>query len=272
MDQKHIPDKKNIAAYALAGLSLFFHFKLSFSNVNSIIVLIALPLFFFSTLGSLRARLALIGFLMFLWVNSFILLKDYFSYLVYGFHSVTYYTTILITISAVIFLFVSTDIEETASRFSENTPVMLTAMLFILIFLWKLMQLITLPMLSYGELLVDLDVEGLFPVKYPFLDSVLVVLSVFISHTLMRKKAIGYILAPSVLIMITLINLYHVFSQVFISGMYKASNIYGVLLYYIFPLVATVLVIFFYFQPGRVLCEYFRVNIENKQKSNERDS
>lgn len=222
-------DKKPKLVYILSGLVLIYYFFHHANSIHLFAASISIALLLLSIMGSLRARLALIGFLLFFAVAFYMelpyLRKDIFDRILseltmfpalisslrikmylnifHYLHNTASFLIFLVTIIAVVLLFRSIDIEETSSKFSEKTPLMPTALLFLILSALSIFWMFVFPLFNLGKYINYIRENGfqamVFIVSLAFLAAY-----VYTAVSLIRQKAVGYILAPVLLIMMVL--------------------------------------------------------------------
>jgi hypothetical protein len=220
-------DKKLITAYILSGITLIGCIYFHISSIYFIVAPISMLLLFLSITGSLRARLALIGFLLFFAYTFFLeisfsreelfntifreltafpklvaylkieIFLGIFHYLYYTFSCVNFLTTVI----AIILLFGTINIEETSSRFSEKAPLVPTAILFLLLTAFSLVWIFSFAIFNFSEFIKNVLESGFGVISF-ILGLIILTAYAFTAISLLKKKAVGYILAPIILIMI----------------------------------------------------------------------
>lgn len=262
-------DKKLKIAYILTGIAIIgqFYFGVNHVNHNYFAAPIALVLLFLSLMGSMRARLLLLGFLLFFGYTFYLKISSLYKTLD-PLLFILFLIPFLAALIAIVFIFVPINVKETASRFSEKAPLKITTAFFLLLIIWKITLLVTLPILHY-EAVTRLTQKSLVFAKFLIYNLFFLALIVFVTFSLLRKKAAGYILAPIVLTAITIYRIDNLFLRhylpIFIHYLkrfepyrifqtlislfsffkHKLDFVYNFISYLIIPVLAIPLIIFF---------------------------
>jgi hypothetical protein len=258
-------DKKLKITYILTGIALIGQIYFYWKYADYFIVSILIVLLLLSIIGSIRARLVLIGFLLCHCIISLNTAFFIFSKADILSSSLNYtiikaiIVTTLILLVVTILLFKSIDIKEISSQFSERAPLKLTAALFLIMISWSFAVVVVHPILDYKEVLRSIQ-NGRINTSYLINALFFLLLNTFIVFSIYKKRAIGIVLAPIILIMTIAMRIevlfenYRQFRYEGIFNIFKdffdASHIrfFDFFMHYvIFPLLAIPLFLFFIF-------------------------